>query len=66
MVTEYDILCFTESHLDEQILNSDISIDGYNSIFRKDRNSYGGGVIIYVSDCIRIERQPDLIWNVYG
>lgn len=50
LVSDYDILCFTESHLDYNIMNDEISIDGFNTIFRKDRNSYGGGVIIYLTD----------------
>lgn len=46
MVSDYDILCFIELHLNSNILNDEISIDGYNTIFRKDRNSFGGGIII--------------------
>lgn len=47
-------------HLDSKVLNDDILIDGFNSIFRKDINSHGGGVIIYSSDSLRIIRPSDL------
>ena len=30
------------------------------SIFRKDRNAYGGGVIIYSSNNVRVSRHNDL------
>lgn len=60
LVSDYDILCFTESHLDSNIMNDEISIDGFNTIFRKDRNSYGGGVIIYLTDSLRAVRRLDL------
>ena len=37
-----------ETWLDDQILNTDICVDGYN-IVRLDRNRQGGGVLIFVS-----------------
>jgi exonuclease III len=42
-----DILCLTETWLDESICDNDIMIDGY-TLFRKDREGRGGGVAIYV------------------
>jgi hypothetical protein len=34
--------------LDGNILDTDIGIDGFSDkIFRKDRNSFGGGVLVY-------------------
>jgi hypothetical protein len=37
----------TESHLDGNILDNDITIDGFSDkIFRKDGNSFGGGVLV--------------------
>lgn len=46
MVFDYDILCFIELYLNFNILNDEIFIDGYNIIFWKDRNLFGGGIII--------------------
>jgi exonuclease III len=55
-----DILCLTETWLDESVLDSDILIDGY-MLFRKDRGGRGGGVAIYVRDNINfIDRSVTL------
>ena len=54
-----DIICVSESWLDNTISNKDIEIIGY-SPFRKDRNRHGGGVLIYVSDCFIVKRRSDL------
>ena len=49
-VSDFDIVCFTETQLYNKIANDDISLDSFSSIFRKDQNSYGGGDIIYSSN----------------
>lgn len=60
LVTDFDVLCFTESHLDSCITDQNLLIDGFNTIYRKDRNSFGGGIIIYVSNSLRVKRRTDL------
>ena len=45
LVTDFDILCFTETHLDTNISNDNIAIEGFNTVLRKDRNAYGRGDI---------------------
>jgi hypothetical protein len=40
------IICVTESHLDENILTTDIKLPGYHEPFRNDRNCFGGGVLV--------------------
>lgn len=40
-------ICIVETHLDAEIASGEISINEY-SIFRKDRNMFGGGVAVYV------------------
>ena len=49
IASEYDIICVSETHLDENVNTSDIKIDEYypNPI-RKDRNAHGG-VLLYTS-----------------
>jgi hypothetical protein len=43
---EYDILCVTESHLDVNMNNDDLSLDFFPKTFiRKDRNNSGGGLL---------------------
>ena len=46
---DIDIMCITESWLNEKLSNTNISIPGYQ-IFRRDRDSKGGGVLLYVRD----------------
>ena len=53
---EFDVICVSESWLDNSILDTDIHIPNY-AVFRKDRNRHGGGVLIYVSDSLSAVRR---------
>ena len=55
-----DILCISETWLDNTILNSEISIPGY-SIARNDRNREGGGVLMYLRDGISYTIRHDIM-----
>jgi hypothetical protein len=44
LIEEFDIVFFTETHLNNQITDDDIAISGFDVPFRKDRNSHGGGI----------------------
>ncbi|CAB3989895.1 RNA-directed DNA polymerase from transposon BS [Paramuricea clavata] len=55
-----DILAINESKIDNQISNNEIHIDGFN-IIRKDRNRFGGGVVLYVRQNISFSDRIDLI-----
>ena len=59
---EYNIFCVTESHLDVNINNDDLSLDFFFSktFIRKDRNNSDGGLLIYFKDDICVERVTDL------
>ena len=47
----------SESHLNDQINNTDIYIDSFsNNIQRKDRSNHGGGLLIYSKEEIGITR----------
>jgi hypothetical protein len=60
---EYDILCVTESHLDVNINNDDLSLDFFSKTFiRNDRNNSGGGLLIYFKDDIFHAGYSDT-WN---
>jgi hypothetical protein len=49
------LICITESHLDDKELDDDIKLDGYyDKPFRKDRNCFGGGVLVYVSTTLKV------------
>ena len=60
---DVDILCLTETHLDPSIKDCDISITNFQQIHRKDRNSFGGGVIVYSSINLNIKRRLDIESN---
>lgn len=38
IVHDFDILCFTETHLDCNVTNENLILDGFKTIYRKDRN----------------------------
>ena len=46
-----DIICVDETKLDSSYPDSQFHIDGYQfPPFRRDRNKYGGGKIVYVRE----------------
>ena len=51
----FDIICISETWLDNTIMDSDIDLPDYK-IFRKDRNRHGGGVAIYVHDSLPVRK----------
>ncbi len=46
---DFDVLCFTETHLSDTFIDDQLSLDGFNQIYRKDVNSHSGGLLVYVS-----------------
>ena len=44
-----DIVCIVETWLSPDILDSEISLSGYQ-VHRRDRNRHGGGILVYVRD----------------
>ena len=55
-----NILCFTETHLSDEISTSDLIIDNYEIPFRLDRSNHGGGILAYVMKGILAKRRTDL------
>ena len=45
-----DILLITECKLDDSFPTAQFYMQGYSSPFRLDRNSYGGGILLYVRE----------------
>ena len=43
-----DIMIFSETKLDDSYPNAQLKIDGFKNPFRLDRDSNGGGILIYV------------------
>ena len=56
---EYDVICVSETWLDDSIPDSDVVLTDYQ-IFRKDRNRHGGGVAIYVHDALAVQNLADM------
>ncbi len=56
-----DILAINESKIDNQISNNEIHINGFNIIRNKNRNRFGGGVVLYVRQNISFSDRIDLI-----
>ena len=43
-----DIMVFNETKIDASYPDAELLIRGFRKPFRKDRNAWGGGVLIYV------------------
>ena len=51
----YDVICITETWLNNYITDNQISIPNFHLPFRKDRQSRGGGVAIYVKSRLSVK-----------
>ena len=51
--SDFSILCITETWLSKDIFDNEIIPSGY-TIYRKDRDSRGGGVLLAVKDNITV------------
>ena len=53
----YEIVCITETWLSDAVFDNEIIPKNY-SIYRKDRKSLGGGVLVAISDSISSNHIP--------
>lgn len=56
---KFDILCFCETFLDFSHSNNEISLNDYE-MYRRDRGTHGGGLVIYVKNNYHCNRRTDL------
>lgn len=64
-LTDFNILCFTETHLNHDISNDDIFLEGFQPvIFRKDVSPHSAGLLIYVAEGLIAVHRPDLEVNL--
>ncbi|MEW8546519.1 MAG: reverse transcriptase family protein, partial [Candidatus Thiodiazotropha sp.] len=64
-LSDFDILCFSETHLTDNISNNDIHIEGFQPIsFRKDVSAHSSGLLIYVTESLLAVRLSDLEANL--
>ena len=63
-----DILIIQETKLDSTFPKAQFYIEGYSPPFRRDRNSHGGGLLIYIKDNIpaKILKNNDLGNDIEG
>lgn len=59
-INKVDILAVSETHLDCTFDDSEVSIEGF-SIYRKDRNGFGGGVAIFIREHFPVKQRHDLM-----
>ena len=59
-LNDINILCLTETKLDETVHPSLFTLDNYHSPLTKHRNRNGGGVAIYVRNNLAVKRLPHL------
>ena len=55
-----DVLAINESEIDESISDNEIKIPEYVSC-RRDRNRYGGGVVLFIKNCFSFRKHNELI-----
>ena len=49
--SDFDIICFTETHLDANIQNQNLEIESHDStMYRSDLSAHSGGLLVYVSN----------------
>ena len=52
------IICIVETWLSNEIDSTEIDIPGYQ-LYRKDRNRQGGGILMYIANCMLVSLFPD-------
>ena len=58
---DFDILCFSETHLDTQIATESLLLsDSFDIPYRKDRTNHGGGLLVYLNSELIHHRRHDL------
>ena len=60
LVESIQIACFTETHLDANVSSSSLILEGFDEPLRKDRTRNGGGILVYLSNFLKYNRQHDL------
>ena len=57
IASDYDIVCITETHLDENVQTCDLLLEGFQSnIIRRDRTAHGGGIVVYIAEHLMASR----------
>ncbi|KAK2558583.1 hypothetical protein P5673_018760 [Acropora cervicornis] len=57
--SSFHLLTFSETWANEEIFDSELEISGYQ-LFRRDRGSKGGGLLVYARNDVEVVRRSDL------
>ena len=58
---DFNILCFTETHLDANVSTEMLFLSyAYSAPYQKDRTNHGGGLLAYLNLSLLHARRPDL------
>lgn len=69
IVSDFDIACFTETHLDHNISNNDILLDGFDMVLEKIKILMGVGslsILVTIFDLEDVLISNQVILNVFG
>lgn len=53
---DIDIMCICETKRDETFTTAQFCLDGFRRSFRRDRNAFSGGLLIYVNENIPVKQ----------
>ena len=60
-LSDFDVICISETKLNDHIATKKLLIDSYHNPIRKDRNiNNGGGLMVYIKNNIFYKHRPDL------
>ncbi len=60
MYLDFNVLCFTETHLSNAIETNSLMFEGFDKIYRKYLTNHSGGLLVYVASSLISRRMPDL------
>lgn len=55
-LSDFNVISFTETHLDKSFINDNLIWDNFHEPIRKDRNMFGGGVMVYLNKMLNFKR----------
>ena len=59
LCSKFDIITLSETFLSQNSL-ADLTLPGYHNVLRRDRPTFGGGLAIFIRDCIVYKRKANL------
>ena len=60
---DFNIVCFTETHLTQDIESETLHLEGFSCPYRIDKTAHSSGLLTYISDSFVSKRRIDLESN---